>query len=137
LYLELDDVRFFCTSPSRQARSESAALLDELLPAYELVLNDVMALLEIRTIIVSWLVNELMVLEHLLRNKLWQEAFVLLSSDLCKIRLLASGCLQARSNLLGRVVVLDTEYVLVQCRVAVLEDTLDEFAFVRAVSRVR
>lgn len=69
-----------------------------------------------------------MVLEHLLCNKLWQEPLVLLSGDLREVRLLSRSRFQARSDLLGRIVVLGTEYVVVQRCVAVLEDTLDKFA---------
>jgi hypothetical protein len=94
-----------------------------------------MTLLKIRAIVVSWVVNELVVLKHLLCHVLWQKAHVLLRRNLRIVCLLAGGRFQARPDLLGCVIVLGTEYVLVQCRFAVFENSLDEFAFLRAVSR--
>ena len=98
---------------SSRTHSEGTALLDELLPADKLVLHNIMALLEICTIVVSWFINKLMVLEHLLSNELWQEPLVLLGGDMRKVRFLPRSRLQARSDLLGRIVVLGTEYMLV------------------------
>lgn len=88
-----------------------------------------MALFELRAIVVPRLFDQQMILKHLLRHKGRQKALVLISCHLRVVCLLASSGLKARPDLLRGVVVLSTKDLLVECRVTVFDDGLDEFAY--------
>lgn len=81
----------------------------KLLPRYQLVFQDRVALLKTLTAIVTRIFNEEVVLKHLLGHKLRQEAHVRLRIDLDERRLLASHFGQLVHDLGWRVVALCSE----------------------------
>jgi hypothetical protein len=88
-----------------------------------------MALLQRLTAIVPGALDQLVILQHLLRHEFWQEALVCVRIDLHELRLLARNLGELIKNLRGGVVALCTEYTGTEDGRPVLDDGFDEFAW--------
>lgn len=87
-----------------------------------------MALLQTLASIVTRVLDEQMVLEHLLGHKIWQEALVCCLIYLCKVRLLACHLRECVEDLCWGVVSLCTEDASAKNGGTILDNGFDEFA---------
>jgi predicted metallo-beta-lactamase superfamily hydrolase len=87
-----------------------------------------MTLFQRLTAIVPRALDQLVILEHLLRHELWQEALVRVRIELHELRLFARNLGELIKNLRGGVVALRAEYAGAKDGGAVLDDSFDEFA---------